>query len=82
MPPKPELLGVSTINEKGQIVIPSEARNKLGLKSGDKLLVFTDKREGLMLAKAETIEKITTEITEHMADWKAEIDKVKEDKTD
>ncbi len=78
MPPKPELLGVATLNEKGQIVIPAEARAKLKLSSGDKLLVFTDRRKGLILAKAEDIERMTKEITDHIAEWQAQIKKVNE----
>ena len=80
MPPKPQLQGIATINEKGQIVIPAEARTKLNLTSGDKLLVFTDKHNALILAKADVIEKITKEITEHLADWQLQIDKAKSNK--
>ena len=32
--------GSTTMGEKGQIVIPAEARKALGLKKGEKLLVF------------------------------------------
>ncbi len=32
--------GSSTLGDRGQIVIPVEARNDLGFKSGDKLLIM------------------------------------------
>ncbi len=32
--------GSTTVGEKGQVVIPAEARQSLKLKKGDKLLVF------------------------------------------
>ena len=33
-------MGSSTVGERGQVVIPAEARERLGIKPGDKLLVF------------------------------------------
>lgn len=42
--PDPELtkhfVGASTVGERGQVVIPAEARERLDIKPGDKLLVF------------------------------------------
>lgn len=35
-----EFYGTTTVGEKGQIVIPAEARTALKLKKGEKLLVF------------------------------------------
>ena len=35
-----KLYGLATIGEKGQIVVPAEARRALRLKKGDKLLVL------------------------------------------
>jgi AbrB family looped-hinge helix DNA binding protein len=35
--------GVATISEKGQIAIPVQIRNELGLKGGDKLLIVKRK---------------------------------------
>lgn len=34
-------VGAVTVGERGQIVIPSDAREALGIEAGDKLLVFT-----------------------------------------
>lgn len=33
-------LGAVTVGERGQVVIPAEAREKLAIEAGDKLLVF------------------------------------------
>lgn len=33
-------MGSVTVGERGQVVIPAEARERLEIKSGDKLLVF------------------------------------------
>ncbi len=42
-------VGVATISERGQIVIPVEAREKLNLQAGDKLLVFIPPHGGAIL---------------------------------
>jgi len=55
----PPLYGVVTVGERGQIVIPAEARKDLGLSSGDKLVVLAHPFEdGLVLFKAEKVESI------------------------
>ncbi len=50
-----------TVGEKGQVVIPSEARKALDLKKGDKLLLF---RTGDMLTctKLAQFEKFATHL--------------------
>lgn len=42
-------VGVATISERRQIVIPVEARERLNLQAGDKLLVFIPPQEGVIL---------------------------------
>ncbi|MDE5547887.1 MAG: AbrB/MazE/SpoVT family DNA-binding domain-containing protein [Clostridia bacterium] len=37
------------IGEKGQIVIPKEARELFGLKAGDSLILMADKGQGIAL---------------------------------
>jgi AbrB family looped-hinge helix DNA binding protein len=43
--------GAITVSERGQIVIPAEARRDFGIEVGDKLLVFGDLEKGLAMAK-------------------------------
>ena len=54
------------IGEKGQFVIPKEARDMFDFKAGDELLVFGDAKRGIaVLPKAkqqETIKQIFSEI--------------------
>ena len=40
----PTVYGTATVGAKGQIVIPSEAREALGLEPGDKVLVLGAKK--------------------------------------
>ena len=35
---EPFILGVVTVNDKGQVVIPADARSTINLQTGDKLL--------------------------------------------
>lgn len=64
--------GSSTIGEKGQVVIPVEGRQKLDLKSGDKLIFMGDLDKGVLLvAKAEVFE-------EHMSNLQANFQTVRE----
>jgi AbrB family looped-hinge helix DNA binding protein len=42
--------GSVTVSERGQVVIPVEARRDFGIRTGDKLLVFGDLERGLGIA--------------------------------
>ncbi len=47
------LFGVVKVGDKGQIVIPKEAREVFGIKAGDSLLVLGDVTKGLALVKTQ-----------------------------
>ncbi|HSW57926.1 MAG TPA: AbrB/MazE/SpoVT family DNA-binding domain-containing protein [Dehalococcoidales bacterium] len=49
--------GTVTVSERGQIVIPADARKDFGIKTGDKLLVFGDLERGLGIATFEIMQK-------------------------
>jgi AbrB family looped-hinge helix DNA binding protein len=55
----PQLIGSVTVGERGQVVIPSDARELMSINAGDKLLVFKAPVDGvLIIAKPETFEKL------------------------
>ena len=54
--------GAVTVSERGQIVIPAEARRDFGIEIGDKLLVLGDLERGLALMKATTLLNVIPEI--------------------
>ena len=56
------IFGICKVNEKGQIVIPKEAREMFGISSGDSLIMLGDVKKGLALVKAETFEAAIGEI--------------------
>lgn len=56
--------GTVTVGEKGQIVIPHDARKNLKLKKGDRLLVFGMHEDMLAIVKLSQIGKITSHLSE------------------
>jgi len=57
--------GSATLGERGQIVIPSEARKRHGLEAGDKLLVFRHPHvRGIVLARVDDVQALMKELQE------------------
>lgn len=56
---KDKFVGISRVGEKGQIVIPKEAREMFGIKPGDSIIVLSDASRGIALVKADAIEDMT-----------------------
>ncbi len=53
------ILGMVSVNDKGQVVIPAEARITLGIEPGDKLIVMAHpNKEGLVLMKPDSLEAV------------------------
>ena len=59
---KDKYVGISKVGEKGQIVIPKEARDMFGIKPGDSIIVLCDRERGMALVKADVIEDLTDKI--------------------
>ncbi len=55
--PDPHFWGSATVGERGQIVIPADARQKLDIKPGDKLLIFSSMhgKHSLTVMRAEQV---------------------------
>ena len=54
---KDKYIGIAKVGEKGQIVIPKEARDMFGIKPGDSIAILCDKERGMAIVKPEIIEK-------------------------
>lgn len=55
--------GAATVGERGQVVIPSEARKKYGINPGDKVLVVGHPHGGgLMLCKIDAMREMFSSI--------------------
>ena len=50
------------IGEKGQFVIPKEARDMLGIKPGDTILVLGDEEKGIAIPPKATMNKMISMI--------------------
>ena len=56
------LFGSVKVGERGQIVIPKEAREIFGISPGDILLVLGDIERGLALVKADALQEFARKI--------------------
>lgn len=59
------MFGVVKISEKGQIVIPKEARKLYDLKAGDALLLLGDKN-GMAMVKTEIFQDLVGQVLEDL----------------
>ena len=55
---KYSLFGTAKVGEKGQIVIPKEAREEFGLNPGDVVLIVGGKGKGIGVMKSNSMDKI------------------------
>ncbi len=55
------IFGVVKVGDRGQIVIPKEARELYGIKAGDSLLVLGDKK-GMAILKTEIFQDKINEV--------------------
>ena len=58
MPKGKYIFGTVKVGEKGQIVIPKEARDTFGIKAGDTLLVLGDAETGIVVSKPDVVNEV------------------------
>ena len=61
-----EIYGITTIGEKGQVVIPANARKMLKLEKGQKLLVLGMGHEMITFAKLSNIEQFVSHVSKKL----------------
>ena len=64
------IFGVVKVGDKGQIVIPKEARKVYDIKPGDALLLLGDKN-GMALVKTEIFQSAIDDIMEGGSKWES-----------
>ncbi len=69
--------GMTTVGEKGQVVVPAAARKSLKLSKGEKLLVFGMGHEMIVLAKISTIEQFASHLSKKLTTLKGALNKAK-----
>ena len=78
-PGLPKMLGMAVMGEKGQVVIPADARKAVNIGPGSKLVVLSAPRgEGLVLIPVEEMESIMRHATEHLGLMKENFNQAKE----
>lgn len=79
-----KLYGTATIGTKGQVVIPAEAREDLGLKPGDRLYVLKGMHMGsVVFLKEELLEEMVEKMEAHIEGlraYKEELDSNQDEK--
>jgi len=53
-----KFVGISRVGEKGQIVIPKEARDMFGIAPGDSMVFLCDSKRGIAIVKASVLESV------------------------
>ena len=56
------VFGTVKVGERGQIVIPKEARQVFDIKAGDTLIVLGDEKWGIAVTKADVLEKYAVDL--------------------
>lgn len=56
------VFGTAKVGDRGQIVIPKEARDFFGIEPGDTLLILGKSETGLIVSKPETLNNLADEI--------------------
>lgn len=56
------VFGISKIGEKGQVVIPKDARDLYGIKPGDSVVVVGNADKGIVIVRADQFMKVAGDI--------------------
>lgn len=60
------IFGTAKVGDRGQIVIPKEARSFYGIRPGDTLLILGDSDSGLIVTKPEVLDQVAEQILGNM----------------
>lgn len=56
------IFGTAKVGDRGQIVIPKDARALYGIRPGDTLLILGDEENGMIVTKPEVLSDLATRI--------------------
>ncbi len=56
------IFGVCKVGEKGQVVIPKEAREVFNIKPGDMLVMLGDINSGIAIVKTDVFSAVTDQV--------------------
>ena len=58
----PRVFGTAKVGDRGQIVIPKEAREFYGIRPGDTLLLLGDEKTGMIVTRPEILSSLSDQI--------------------
>lgn len=71
-----QLMGTVTVGPKGQVVIPAEVREGMGIKPGDKLVaLYFDDKKSLAFITQEQAQSYVQKMGEKFTQFKSELEK-------
>jgi len=59
---EPMVYGTVTVGGRGQVVIPKDARNSVGIRPGDKLIVLKMHGDGIALLKTDALKEMARKL--------------------
>ncbi len=62
------IFGTVKVGERGQIIIPKEARQVFDIKAGDILIVLGDEKWGIAVTKSDVLEKHAFDVFQKIAE--------------
>ena len=62
---KNRIFGTAKVGDRGQIVIPKEARDYFNIRSGDTLLILGSESQGLVISRPEVLDRVAQEILQN-----------------
>ena len=69
------IFGTVKVGERGQIIIPKEAREKFDIKAGDTLIVLGDEKWGLAVTKSDVLQRYAADVFAKIAREEKDEDK-------
>ena len=60
------IFGTAKVGERGQIVIPKDARELYGIHPGDTLLILGDEENGMIVTKPEVLSSLAEKILDQI----------------
>lgn len=62
----PRVFGTAKVGDRGQVVIPKEAREHFGIKPGDTLLILGQTDVGLIVSRPEDLSNLANTIMKNL----------------
>ena len=60
------VFGTAKVGDRGQIVIPKEAREMFGIKPGDTLLILGDEDAGMIVSRPDVLTDLASQIIKNV----------------